>query len=166
MIKPYDIVSAPYTDLTGDIKKFKDGTTQRGLFLVLTNDMQGNVLACKITSQYSKYINKYCYTLTKETNSFLQADSFIQLDKWHTLNYNECKYIGSVPNSLRLGLLKQFDIIIRYIDDGLKNNIHTPPDRTYVSPNTSRLNYLLEKEKCTALDKSEILELYRLRREI
>ena len=75
MVKPFDIVSAPYTDLTGNIKTFNDGTIQRGLFLVLTNDMQGNVLACKVTSQYSKFINKYCYTLKKETNSFLQTDS-------------------------------------------------------------------------------------------
>lgn len=160
MVKPFDIVSAPYTDLTGNIKTFNDGTIQRGLFLVLTNDMQGNVLACKVTSQYSKFINKYCYTLKKETNSFLQTDSFIQFDKWHTLNYNECKFIGSIPNSLRLELLRQFDNIVREIDNTLKDNIYIP----YVSPNTNRLTYLLEKEKHTALDKAEILELYQLKR--
>lgn len=159
-MKPFDIVSAPYTDLNGETKRFATGEVQKGLFLVISNDMQGNVLACKITSQYNKFITKYCYTLTKSTHEFLQADSYVQLNKWHTLDVNKCKYIGSVLNSLRLGLLKQYDIIIRDLDIGLKDNIHMLPTTpsNYVSPN--RLQILLAKERLTP---QEVLELYELK---
>ena len=138
-LRPFMIVSAPYVDLEGNIKTFSNGVTQRGLFLVARADDDGNVLAFKITSQYSKFINEYTYTLSVRTHPFLRADSFVQFDKWHTLMATECVILGQVAPSLRMALLRKFDSIMREVDNCLKNYMSweaVNPTTSYRSPNT------------------------------
>ena len=62
-LRPFMIVSAPYVDLEGNIKRFPSGDIQRALFMVARVDEDDNVLAFKITSQDSKFINEYTYIM-------------------------------------------------------------------------------------------------------
>ena len=133
-IKPFMIVSAPYTDLKGQPKTFDSGILQRGLFLVARVDSDGNVIAFKITSQKNKFINEYTYLISSRTHAFLRTDSYVQFDKWHTLALSECMIVGSVVPSLRMALLRKFDLITREIDKGLKDNMSWET-LSYCSPN-------------------------------
>lgn len=135
-IKAFSIVSAPYVDLTGHIKTFPSGITQPGLFMVARVDDDGNVLAFKITSQRSKFINDYTYSISASSHPFLRADSYVQLDKWHTLDINSCVYIGEVKPSLRMAILRKYDLINRDIDKSLKDNMPWESlSSRYTSPN-------------------------------
>lgn len=141
-IKPFSIVSAPYTDLKGNVKTFENGTTQRGLFLVLRADDSSNVLAVKITSQYNKFINEFCYTIRQSSHPFLRSDSFVQFDKWHTLDAAECIILGQVSPTLRMALLRKFEAITYEIGNCLKDNISfSNMGHSYVSPNVRRDSY-------------------------
>lgn len=140
-VKPFMVVSAPYTDLEGKLKRFPNGDVQRGLFMVARADDEGNVLAFKITSQYSKHINDFCYVLAYKTHPFLRTDSFVQLDKWHTLDVNECDILGVISPSLRMAILRKYDAITREIDKCLKDNMSwevISPRDSYRSPNIIR----------------------------
>jgi len=132
-IRPFMIVSAPYIDLEGKPKTFDNGSLQRALFLVARVDENNNVLAFKITSQKSKFINEYTYYISSRTHQFLRADSWVQFDKWHTLALSECMIVGSIVPSLRMALLRKWDSISREVDKCLKDampweevNYHSP----------------------------------------
>lgn len=135
-IRPFMIVTAPYTDLTGSIKTFSNGAPQRGLFLVARVDDSNHVLAFKITSQQSKFINDFTYVLPQNKHPFLKSDSYVQFDKWHTLNVDNCIVVGSVNPTYRIAFLRKWDLISRDVDKGLKDNISLiNPTTPYVSPN-------------------------------
>jgi hypothetical protein len=144
-IKPFSIVSSPYIDLTGDFKKFPNGDIQRGLFMVARIDEAGNVLAFKITSQRNRFINDFTYNIPYNSHPFLRTDSFVQLDKWHTLNLNECTYIGDVKPSLRMAILRKYDLITRDIDKCFKDNMPWGIVSTnYISPNIKNNFYKIK----------------------
>lgn len=133
-LKPFDIISAPYIDLDGNVKAFTNGRKQNGLFLVLAID-KGNVIGCKITSQ-STFHNTpdFTYTLNVESHPFLKATSYIQLTKPHTLNYYACQKIGEVAAFCRPGIFKQF----RLFADTLSKILSTEmPVQKYTSPNVT-----------------------------
>lgn len=174
-LRPFMIVSSPYVDLEGNVKTFPSGDIQRALFMVARVDDNGNVLAFKITSQRSKFINEYTYLISTKSHPFLRADSYIQLDKWHTLAASECAIVGKISPSLRMAILRKYDLITREVDTCLKN--HMPWEEVkYTSPNIkesivedpkkSRLKYLQEKEKCCNIDRAELLELIQLEKEL
>jgi len=133
-LKPFDIISAPYIDLDGNVKAFTNGHKQKGLFMVIAVD-KGNVIGCKITSQSTIHSTPdFTYTLSIESHSFLKATSYIQLTKPHTLNYYACQKIGEVAAVCRQGLLKQFKLF----SDTLLNILSTEvPVQKYVSPNVA-----------------------------
>ena len=138
-IKPFSVVSAPYTDLKGSIKTFDNGVAQRGLFLVLRIDDCDNILAVKITSQYNKFINDFCYIMRQSSHQFLRADSYVQLDKWHTLDASECIVLGQTSPTLRMALLRKFEAITYEVSNCLKDNISMVNiSKPYVSPNSRR----------------------------
>lgn len=138
-IRPFSVVSAPYTDLKGNIKTFDSGVAQRGLFLVLRADLDGTVLAVKITSQRNRFINDYCYTMRQSSHMFLRCDSYVQFDKWHTLDGNECVVLGQASPTLRMALLRKFDLITNEISNCLKDNISVVNvGQPYISPNVER----------------------------
>jgi hypothetical protein len=70
----------------------------------------------------------------------------VQLDKWHTLDVNECVYIGEVKPSLRMAILRKYDLIVRDVDKCLKDNMpwenlsskYTSPNVQYYSLNKHR----------------------------
>ena len=133
ILKPFSIVTAPYTDLTGEVKSFFNGDIQKGLFLVLRADDNGNVLAAKITSQSSPFLNRYCHLLTQYDHSFLKADSYVQLDKLHTLANSECTVLGTVHYKVRESLINKFNSITHAITNALKDNLSF---KNYSSPNS------------------------------
>ena len=128
---PFDIVSAPYTDTFGQAKvNPSNGKPQNGLFLVL-DVHDGNVLACKITSQRSKYtMPATSYELRQDSHPFLMATSYIQCMKMHTLDKGSCKYIGSVAEHCRNGLLAKLTNVATHVKLNLQR--YAP---TYRSPN-------------------------------
>lgn len=138
-IRPFMVVSAPYTDLTGQIKTFKNGAPQRGLFLVARVDATNHVLAFKITSQNNNFINEFTYILPQSKHPFLKADSYVQFDKWHTLNTSNCVIVGSVNPSYRMAFLRKWDLISREIDKSLKDNISLVNNTHYTSPNKPKV---------------------------
>ena len=141
-LKPFTVVSAPYIDLKGDLKRFPNGDIQRGLFMIARIDETGNVLAFKITSQRSRYINEFTYTISASSHTFLRADSYVQLDKWHTLDVNECTYIGEIKSSLRMAILRKYDLINREVDKCLKDNMSWEDlSSKYQSPNIKTYYY-------------------------
>lgn len=145
-IKPFMIVSAPYVSLDGDIKRFLNGTVQRGLFMVARVDSDGNVLAFKITSQRNKFVNDYTYLIRSASHAFLKADSYIQLDKWHTLALSECAIVGTIASTLRMAILRRYDAITREVDKCLKDNMPWEEvNKTYVSPNQKKVSYSFKK---------------------
>ena len=138
-IKPFSIVSAPYTDLTGSVKTFASGVVQRGLFLVFREDELGNLLACKLTSQLdSKFLNEFCFVLSSKQHPFLRTDSAVQCDKIHTLFANNCTVLGQVHPGYRLAILRKLDKVLFSVDNSLKDNIKF--STTYSSPNRGYFN--------------------------
>ena len=151
-LKPFTIVSAPYIDLEGNVKRFNNGDIQRGLFMIARVDVYGNVLAFKITSQYNRFINEYTYSLSQSSHTFLKTDSFIQLDKWHTLFANECTILGEVMPSLRMAILRKYDAISREVDTCLKDNMsYDLVKRPYKSPNAK--DYRVASRDYISIDK-------------
>lgn len=133
-IRPFTIVSAPYTDFQGGLKRFSNGDVQRGLFMVARADVDGNILAFKLTSQVSRFLNQYTFTLSAETHPFLKTDSYIQCDKIHTLMESNCITLGEVAPFLRPALFKKITFIFNAICTDLDRHVST---RTfnYRSPN-------------------------------
>lgn len=140
-LRAFMIVSAPYIDLEGNVKRFSNGEIQRGLFMVARVDDDGNVLAFKITSQRSKFINEYTYFISSRTHMFLKTDSYVQLDKWHTLDASECCIVGQITPSLRMAILRKYDLITREVDKCLKDNMPWEDTQQYVSPNRRISSY-------------------------
>lgn len=139
--RPFVIVSAHYTDLTGQVKTFKSGQPQRGLFLVARVDDTNHVLAFKITSQCDRFINEFTYLLPQDRHPFLKTDSYVQFDKWHTLNVNNCTIIGSVHPNYRMALLRKWDLISSEVDKAFKDNIFAGISNvSYTSPNKPKVN--------------------------
>lgn len=122
-IEPFMIVSSPYISLDGSIKTYKDGTIQRALFLILFTEDTGHAIACKITSQ-QEYLNEFTYIIRCSTHPFLRADSYVQFDRWHTLYTSKCAIVGRVADSVRMALLRKFDLITRSIDSNLKDHMN------------------------------------------
>lgn len=134
-IRPFAVVTAPYTDLTGQVKTFKEGQVQRGLFLVAHVSDTNHVLAFKITSQ-NKFLGEFTYVLPQSKHPFLRADSYVQFDRWHTLNIDNCIIVGMVNPTYRIAFLRKWDLISREVDKALKDNISlVNPTTSYVSPN-------------------------------
>lgn len=129
MIKPFDIVSAEYVDLSGKVKTFNSGDHQRGLFMVLFVD-GNNIVCCKLTSHGSKYTNN-CFLLMYKSHPFLHADSYVQIDKLQTFFADNLIKIGSVSFNCRPHLVKLitrlFGCIRVQLDDCLFNvGYHSP----------------------------------------
>lgn len=132
VLKPFDIVSSHYVDLEGNIKTYSSGKPQKALFLVLAVD-KGNVIACKITSQDTRYNTpEFTYTLSKETHEFLKADSYIQITKPHTLYAYNCNKVGVVAAFCRPAILKKIQLFFKTLSDVVSIEC---PMTSYVSPN-------------------------------
>lgn len=132
-LKAFDIISSNYIDLVGNIKTYSSGRPQKALFLVLAID-KGNVLCCKITSQDTIYNTpEFTYTLSKETHTFLKADSYIQLTKLHTLSLYSCNKIGSVVAFCRPAILKKLQLFFKTLVDVV--SVECPLNPCYSSPN-------------------------------
>ena len=133
-LKPFDIISAPYIDLDGNVKVFDNGEPQRGLFMVLAVDYD-NITCCKITSQTNDAYLTNSVLITKSANSFLRADSYIQLDKLHTLFAGSANYLGYVDKPSRSHIC---DVFVEYLN-GLADSVirfsNPPLKKQYVSPN-------------------------------
>ena len=133
VLKPFDVVSSPYCDLNGNIKSFENGEIQRGLFMVLAVDYD-NITCAKITSQENEMYLNHSVILTKAANYFLRTDSYVQLDKLHTLSVHNANYIGYVDKPSRYSIYKILDGYLA----GLALNVKrfcNPPRKKYVSPN-------------------------------
>ena len=132
-LKPFDIISAPYVSLNGNIKVFDNGDVQRGLFMVLAVDY-GNITCAKITSQDNEAYLSHSVLLSKAANHFLRTDSYVQLDKLHTLSVSSANYIGYADKPSRYAIYK---ILSGYLTS-LAQNVRRfcdPPRKRYVSPN-------------------------------
>lgn len=132
-LKPFDIISAPYVDLEGNIKSFDNGEPQRGLFMVLAVDYD-NVTCVKITSQYNEAYLAHSCMLTKAANFFLKTDSYVQLDKLHTLSVESVNYVGYADKPSRFTIYKMLDGYLTSLAENVKR-FCDPPKRKYVSPN-------------------------------
>lgn len=130
--KPFDIVTSSYLSLDGTIKTFANGDIQKGLFMVLANDY-GNLTCAKITSQENCAFLTHSVLLTKSANYFLKTDSYVQLDKLHTLSANNVSYLGYADKPSRESICKTLDGYLNL----LSQNVHrfSNPVRRYVSPN-------------------------------
>lgn len=132
ILKPFDIISSPYTSLDGSVKVFDNGDIQKGLFMVLAVDYD-NITCAKITSQNNVEHLGHSVALTKSANFFLKTDSYVQLDKLHTLSAKHSDYIGYADKPSRYAIYK---VLSGYLI-GLANNVKRfcDPVRKYVSPN-------------------------------
>ena len=134
VLKPFDIISSPYVSLSGDVKVYEDGGIQRGLFMVLAVDYD-NITCCKITSQKNDAYLTNSVLITKSANPFLRADSYIQLDKLHTLFAGSANYLGYVDKPSRSHIC---DVFVEYLN-GLADSVirfsNPPLKKQYVSPN-------------------------------
>ena len=98
---PGDVVSTIYNDLNNKPKM--------GLFLVFYNSSDTpnpkNLLGFKITSKTTD-LDQYSYKLTKQKNSFLDFESFVQVNKVNTLNISVSKKIGSINKNDLVNIFK------------------------------------------------------------
>lgn len=132
VLKPFDIISAPYVSLTGDVKVFESGNPQRGLFMVLAVDYD-NITCAKITSQDNDAYLAHSYCLTKAANYFLRTDSYVQLDKLHTLSVSSATYIGYADKPSRYAIYNILNGYLTSLAENVKRFCNPP--RKYVSPN-------------------------------
>ena len=132
-LKPFDVIASKYVDLNGELKTYYNGKPQKALFLVIAVD-NGNVICCKITSQDTVYNHPdFTYTLRKESHSFLQIDSFIQLTKIQTLYVSSCTKVGEVCMFCRPAILNKFTSLFKTLLNIV--SLHVP--LSYISPNVS-----------------------------
>lgn len=132
-LKPFDIISAPYIDLGGNVKVFDNGEPQRGLFMVLAVDYD-NITCVKITSQYNEAYLTHSVMLSKAANFFLKTDSYVQLDKLHTLSVSSATYVGYADKPSRYMIYKILSGYLTSLAENVKR-FCDPPKRRYVSPN-------------------------------
>ncbi len=131
-LMPFDLVSCPYVSLDGDVKRFANGDEQRGLFMVIAVDYN-NMICAKVTSQSDNMYLNNSVVLTKAANYFLRTDSYVQLDKLHTLSVNSATRIGYVDKPSRYSIYKVLSGYLATLSTGLKRFANPP--RKYVSPN-------------------------------
>lgn len=133
VLKPFDIISAPYVSLDGSVKAFDNGEPQRGLFMVLAVDYD-NITCAKITSQDNEAYLAHSFCLTKAANYFLRTDSYVQLDKLHTLSVSSVSYIGYADKPSRYSIYKILSGYLTSLAQNVKR-FCDPPRKRYVSPN-------------------------------
>lgn len=136
ILKPFDIVSAPYVSLDGSVKTFPDGTLQRGLFMVLAVDYD-NITCVKVTSQRNEEYLGHSFLLQKAAHPFLKTDSYVQLDKLHTIFVSSANFVGSVEKSFRYEIFLILKSFLTVLADSLRR-FCPPPSDGYVSPNSRR----------------------------
>ena len=136
-LQPFDIISAPYVSLDGSVKVFENGDVQKGLFMVVAVDYD-NVTCCKITSQNNEAYLNQSVPLLKSANHFLRADSFVQLNKLHTLSVSSCTRLGYVDKPSRYSIFKIMSGYLTSLAANLKRFCN-PPRKKYVSPNRKAL---------------------------
>jgi len=120
--KSFDVVSSEYLSF--------DCTKKTGLFLVL-KCKDSNLLCAKITSQFDSRFLYYSVLMLQRTNPFLQCDSYIQLDKLHTIADDSCQLIGSLAPIIRT---KVKNVINRFHYD-LLEELNKEIRTKYRSPN-------------------------------
>lgn len=133
VLLPFDIISAPYVALDGNVKVFGDGEPQKGLFMVLAVDYD-NITCAKITSQRNDAYLSHSVLLTKAANKFLRTDSYLQLDKLHTLSVSSATYLGYADKPSRYAIYKVLNGYLTSLALNVKRFCN-PPRRGYVSPN-------------------------------
>jgi hypothetical protein len=133
ILKPFDIVSAPYVSLDGSLKTFKDGDLQKGLFMVIAVDYD-NVTCAKITSQNNEVYLNQSVSISKAEAPFLRTDSFVQLNKLHTLSVKSCTYLGYIGKSSRLSIYEVASGYFATLSSNLKRFCSSYVKR-YKSPN-------------------------------
>lgn len=133
VLMPFDIISAPYVSLDGNVKAFDNGEPQRGLFMVLAVDYN-NITCAKITSQDNEAYLAHSYCLTKAANYFLRTDSYVQLDKLHTLSVSSATYVGYADKPSRYYIYKILSGYLTSLAQSVKR-FANPPKKQYVSPN-------------------------------
>jgi hypothetical protein len=132
VLQPFDIVSSPYVSLDGSVKAFRNGDTQKGLFMVIAVDYD-NVTCAKITSQNNGIYLNQSVPLLKSANFFLKADSFVQLNKLHTLAVSSCTYLGYIDKASRYDIYKIANGYFTSLSRNLRR--FCPSRNRYVSPN-------------------------------
>ena len=132
-LKPFDIISAPYVSLDGNIKTYKNGRPQHALFMVLAVDYD-NITCAKITSQNNEAYLAHSVMLSKAANYFLQTDSYVQLDKIHTLSVESASYVGYADVPSRYPIYQVLSGFFASVSQNLKRFCE-PPRKKYTSPN-------------------------------
>ena len=133
ILKPFDIISSPYVSLDGSLKTGSDGELQRGLFMVLAVDYD-NVTCVKVTSQQNVEYLGHSFMISKAANPFLKVDSYVQLDKLHTIFFSSATFVGYVDKPSRYEIY----LILNGFLTNLAENVRRfccPPKSGYVSPN-------------------------------
>ena len=131
-LKPFDIVTSPYVSINGTTKRFENGDVQKGLFLVLAVDYFG-ITCAKITSQSNSLYLTHSVILYKYTNPFLRTDSYVQLDKLHTLSAETATYVGFVDKAARLTICNTLEGYFSSVTQNLRR--FCVPHNGYISPN-------------------------------
>lgn len=133
VFKPFDIISSPYVSVDGSLKTFNSGDTQRGLFLVLAVDYDC-ITCAKITSNDNPMYLSHSVMLNKSANHFLRTDSYVQLDKLHTLSVSSANYIGYADKPSRYSIYQILNGYLTSLAENVKRFCGSPRKR-YVSPN-------------------------------
>lgn len=124
-INPYDVVQTSYLSL--------DKTIKNGLFVVLSVD-KTNAVCAKLTSQHdSKYLD-FSVELLVRTNPFLNADSYIQLNKLHTFSVEALSYLGTVAPVIR----PQIKVVFNRFAYAVVQDLNSRAKFNYRSPNVNK----------------------------
>lgn len=121
-VRPFDVITCHYRAL--------NGSDTMGLFLVVHVDGT-NLLCAKMTSQFDSRYLGYSVLVLQRTNPFLQTDSYIQMDKLHTLSSNDCYILGRLAPVARRPVK---DVLNRFHYDVL-SELNEHIKNRYVSPN-------------------------------
>ena len=112
-IKPWDIVTSPYTDIRG--------TRKIGLFLVVymeeedPNDFNNrNLTGLKLTSK-DLYANVYRTLVTTKDVPKLTNNSYIYANKLSTLLVSHCKFISKLPTHLCEEVISKLNIYLTQV---------------------------------------------------
>lgn len=102
----FDVVKGMYPSL--------DGTPSLGLFVVIYTEEKDsdihynkNIVGLKLTSK-PLFLDKYSYALPQYRNKFLDKDSWVQCNKPHVLDIDECTVIGQIDLGTRMALYRRF----------------------------------------------------------
>lgn len=131
VLRPFDVIVSPYVSLTGDVKENPDGNKQKALFMVLAVDYD-NITCAKITSQDNGPYLAHSFALAKATHWFLRTDSYVQLDKLHTLSTSSVEFLGYIHPSCRVSIYNILNVYLTSLAENVKRFCKI---KTYVSPN-------------------------------